>query len=220
MIGKIFGKWTVLNEADKKPGKHYECKCECGIIRIIAGTDLRAGRSTKCRDCQYKILYDPEKMIGQKFGKWTIIKFIDIHRNLQRFQIQCKCGTISKSTGADLRAGKTKQCVICHNRENAENNTTHGMHKHKLYKVWSTMRHRCNNSNDPNYKYYGGRGIKVCERWDKFENFLSDMGFRPKGKMTLDRINNDGNYEPGNCRWVTHKENCQNRRKKYDKGVQ
>lgn len=215
MLGKKFHKWLVIQEIKTdKPGKHYECKCNCGNINIIPGTTLRANRSKQCRDCQYKQLYDPQKMIGQKHGKWKVIEFIKIHRNLQHFKIQCECGFVGKIAGADLRCGKSKQCTNCHNRENAENNKTHGMHNSKLYKVWTSMIQRCNNPNNAAYKYYGKRGIKINEKWLKFENFYKDMGERPDG-MTLDRINNDGNYEPGNCRWTTHIENCNNRRKKY-----
>ena len=79
-----------------------------------------------------------------------------------------------------------------------------------LSKVWQAMLQRCSNPKATHYYRYGGRGIIVCERWLKFENFYKDMGDRPEG-MTLDRINNNGNYEPLNCRWVTHKENCNNR---------
>lgn len=77
------------------------------------------------------------------------------------------------------------------------------------YKSWESMKWRCNNTNHPKYRYYGGRGIKVCDRWMKFDNFLSDMGER-QPNTTLDRINNDGHYEPGNCRWATRDEQTQN----------
>lgn len=217
MEGKKFGKWTVLNLIKiDKPGKYYECLCECGNIRIKAGTELRAKRGMQCADCQYAKLYDPEREIGKKYHKWTIKKYIDIHKKLQRYETECECGKKGIHIAADLRSGKSRQCILCHNRQNAKSNIKHGRHNTLLYKVWTSMLERCNNPKSTPYKYYGGRGIKVCDRWSKFENFLEDMGERPEGK-TLDRINNDGNYEKSNCRWVTHKENCNNRRKKYTK---
>ena len=79
------------------------------------------------------------------------------------------------------------------------------------YTIWCSMRQRCNNPSDAAFKYYGGRGIRVCERWGDFRNFLADMGSRPKG-LWLDRINNDGDYEPSNCKWSTPKEQANNRR--------
>ena len=83
------------------------------------------------------------------------------------------------------------------------------------YQSWRHMKARCQNPNHPDYKYYGGRGVEVCERWQDFANFLADMGERSEG-LTLDRINNEGNYEPGNCRWTTRKEQRQNQRDRKD----
>lgn len=80
-----------------------------------------------------------------------------------------------------------------------------------LYNVWCSMRQRCNDPGSQFYEYYGGRGIRVCSRWDDFEVFVADMGAMPSAKHTLDRKNNDGNYEPSNCRWATMKEQCRNR---------
>ena len=87
----------------------------------------------------------------------------------------------------------------------------HRMIKTGVYKSWISLRRRCNSPTYSNYHNYGGRGITVCERWNKFENFYADMGDRPEG-ASIDRINNDGNYEPNNCRWATHSQQMKNRR--------
>lgn len=89
--------------------------------------------------------------------------------------------------------------------------TKHGMSKTSIYRCWQQVIQRCENPKSPDYKNYGGRGITVCERWHTFENFYEDMGDKPKG-LTLERINNDGNYEPGNCEWATWKKQQNNRR--------
>ena len=215
MLGtKRFGKWTVIKEVvSEKPGRQYECICDCGNIGIKAGTELRAGRGKQCRECQYNQLYSPSKFIGKSYGKWTIVSFIGTYHRSHQYETRCECGKIGKHLLSDLRANKSTQCATCHNREIARRNITHGMHSTPIYKVWSAMIARCRDPKTTSYYWYGRRGIKVCERWSSFENFIEDMGERPDN-MTIDRINNDGDYEPSNCRWVSHKENCNNRKKK------
>lgn len=210
-LGKTFGKWTVVVRVKNgKPGRYYECICECGTKSIIAGTDLHAGRTTQCTSCQYKKLYNTEREINKKYGKWTVLRFVDVYKRSQRYECVCECGFVGIYAASDLRGGRTLQCATCHNKEIAENNTKHGMWNMPLYKVWVSMLQRCRNPKDKNYHRYGGRGIGVCNKWLKFDGFLEDMGYRPEN-MTIERIDNDGNYTKENCKWVSHKENCQNR---------
>lgn len=151
-------------------------------------------------------------LMGRRFGALTVIDKLKSNKQGQtRWLCLCDCGNRSQPLGQSLRNGRIKSCG-CMNKTNATGRAIHGMARTPEYYSWYSMIGRCTNVNDDNWARYGGRGITVCDRWKKsFEDFLSDMGPRPKGK-TLDRINNNKGYEPGNCRWATWNEQARNKR--------
>jgi len=152
-------------------------------------------------------------LIGQKFLKLTVTEKAYVNKWGQTLWIcKCECGKEIISTSNHLRTGHTKSggCLKIKHGHTLRGKIS------KTYIAWYNMLQRCNNSNNQAYKYYGGRGITACEKWLKFENFLKDIGQIPKNKE-IDRKDNNGNYCLENCRLITHKENNQNKRKKYQK---
>lgn len=163
-----------------------------------------------------------QDLTGQRFGRLTVLKVARRHtypsgQSRLVWRCACSCGNTTEVISSDLRSGHTRSCGCLLQETVKTVNLVHGAsrrgHRYsREYRSWEAAKRRCFNPNDPKFAAYGGRGITMCERWrDDFEAFLADMGACPKG-YTLDRIDVNGNYEPGNCRWATPKQQARNTR--------
>lgn len=155
---------------------------------------------------------------GMVFGRLVVVRDVGVIDRERRVDCRCECGKLARVRASLLKSGDTTSCGCWHRKRAAEAKRKHGYCPHgnptKTYVVWQRMRARCERKTAAGFADYGGRGIQVCERWcgtEGFANFLADMGERPAGK-SLDRINNHGNYEPGNVRWATAIEQANNKR--------
>ena len=158
--------------------------------------------------------------VGEKYGRLTVLEYSPKSGDkAARIRCQCQCGAETQVSPRLLKNGNTQSCG-CLRAEMASTlavrtMATHGLSKHPLYQTWNSMLKRCYQPGVRNYADYGGRGIEVCQRWrgpDGVQNFISDMGPKPTPGHTLERKDNDGHYEPGNCCWATDEEQQRNRR--------
>jgi hypothetical protein len=218
--GDVLGCWTAL-EAYNQDVIH--CRCTCGRERLMRLPYLLAHVDDPCicdarkgrppgRDVvfngQVRGSYLPA---GAVFGRLTLLE--DASHSASRVKCRCECGGDASPMAANIKQGKIKSCGCLAQ----ETRTKHGLCKHPLYGIWRGMLGRCANPNFREYPDYGGRGIRVCERWmglpDGLLNFAADIGPRPSPQHTVDRTNVHGNYEPANVKWRTWSEQNGNRRK-------
>jgi hypothetical protein len=199
-------------------GANWSCLCDCGRIIIVRARSLWSFNTRSC-GCLRKI--KRTNPVGQIYGRLTVIAEADpvLRSDGSRDRCcicRCTCGTENIVRLAALRRGNTKSCGCFAKEQSSKRNGRHReSHLTAEYTAWVSMKGRCENPNNKDWDHYGGRGIKVCARWrNSYETFLADMGRKPSTELSLDRHpDNDGDYEPDNCRWATWPQQQRNKRR-------
>lgn len=220
LLGKNFGKWLVIKEAENQGGRTAwlcECQCEKRTQQVIKAYILKVGDTKSC-GCKLRISHNFNDITGQTFGMLEVIRRLPNNKH-KKAQYLCRCSckdkTKLKVNASDLRRGHTVSCGCLRTKKLVEFNTKHGKAHTRLYEIWSGMKKRCYNKNFEKYNHYGGRGVKVSEEWKEsfiaFEKWAIKNGYNDN--LTIDRSDVNGNYEPSNCTWIPQTKQTLNTRK-------
>jgi len=220
LMGQKFGLLTAVERTHLGAATAWICKCDCGNKRTVTSSDLKRTDSRGARSCGCHRKGPRIDLTGQKFGRLTALRSERLD-DVVAWVCKCSCGQFKTLPTSSLRAGGTRSCgCLDHEAKTLRPNRlthgdTRGKQRTREHRIWSGMIQRCTTENTKNYSSYGGRGIKICDRWlgeSGYVRFLADMGRCPPG-MSIDRYpNNDGDYEPTNCRWATPTEQARNTR--------
>lgn len=218
LTGRRFGRLVVIGResSDKVGHARWLCRCECGTEKIILATSLIRGSTTSCGCYQRQRTRETSHIIdisGQRFGRLVAVRVAGKTGSGEaRWECLCDCGKIKTVRYGHLKSGAVKSCG-CWNHSPKKHGMTAKGERPRIYGIWVGMKQRCTNPNVDKYPRYGGRGVKVCQEWmtsfEAFYKWAMSHGYRDD--LTIDRIDNDGNYTPENCRWVTNAENIRNR---------
>ena len=218
-IGKKFGHLTVIGQSPKtnRYSNKFDFRCDCGNIISEIPSRVLYGHTTSCGKCNFRNkslspIFDINEYIGEKYNMLTVIGIAERKPTDKKWYLLCKCdcGNTIRVTPYQLKANQIKSCGCL---RHISPSYVDGKSNHPLYGTWLQMIRRCENPKSTHYDRYGGRGIKVCEEWHDFWKFVEwsdSVGGKPDG-YTLDRINNDGNYEPSNCRWADRETQSSNK---------
>ena len=216
LTGQKFGRLTVIERAenDKSGNVRWRCRCECGNFCVVAGGKLTSEHTQSCGCLKREPSYNFQDLTGKIFGKLTVLERVKNKGEKVCWRCRCKCGNTCIVQGNSLKNGDTQSCGCL--RHKSPPNKTHGMKGTNVYGVWSSIKTRCFNPKRKAYKNYGGRGITMYPAWvndfQAFYNYVSQLPHFGEEGYTLDRIDNDGNYEPNNLRWTDRKTQARNRR--------
>ena len=222
LTGMRFGRLTVQRrtENNKWGQAQWICLCDCGNETKVDAGSLTKGNTQSC-GCLRKERArrnTAADLAGRRFGRLTAIERVNEKGERPKWLCRCDCGAEMVASSCDLLRGSVKSCGGLAREKTIERSETHGGSKTRLYQVWINMIRRCENKGRYAYKNYGARGISVCKEWKNFSTFREwalSTGYdetAAHGVCTLDRVDVNGDYCPENCRWVTMKAQCRNKR--------